>query len=112
MGLASASPQPAGERQRLSGVAGGLVDPPGREVGRPRAQRNDRRPGVHLATAELLNGAHDQRERLVSTAGEGCVGPCIPASPACVASPTLPLPSFGIQDCSSNMLVTLFNETH
>src|SRR4030095_199443 len=32
VGLASPSPQPAGERQGLSGVAGGLVDPPGREV--------------------------------------------------------------------------------
>jgi hypothetical protein len=36
-GVGLPSPQPAGERQRLSGVAGGLVDPPGREVGRPRA---------------------------------------------------------------------------
>jgi hypothetical protein len=25
-------------------VAGGLVDPPGREVGHPRAQKNERRP--------------------------------------------------------------------
>ena len=51
MGLASPSPQPAGERQCLSGVAGGLVDPPGREVGRPGAQKNERRPGVILAAA-------------------------------------------------------------
>src|SRR3989442_13943252 len=71
VGLASPSPQPAGERQGLSGVAGGLIDPPGREVGRPRAQKNDRRPDVILATTELLDGASDQRERLVSTAGEG-----------------------------------------
>jgi hypothetical protein len=36
MGLASPRSQPAGEPQGLSGVAGGLVDPPGREVGRFR----------------------------------------------------------------------------
>ena len=70
MGLACPSPQPAGERQGLPGVAGGIVDPPGREVGRRRAQNNERRPGVKLATSELLDGARDQRERLVSTAGE------------------------------------------
>jgi hypothetical protein len=35
VGLASPSPQSAGERQSLSSVAGGLVDPPGREVGHP-----------------------------------------------------------------------------
>jgi hypothetical protein len=74
VGLASSSPQPAGERQCLSGVAGGLVDPPDREVGHPRAQKNERRPGVKLATAELLDGARDQPERLVSSAGEGVGG--------------------------------------
>src|SRR6266850_5563608 len=74
MGLASPSPQPAGERQGLSGVAGGLVDPPDREAGHPRAQKNERRPAVILATAELLDGARDERERLVSTAGEGVGG--------------------------------------
>ena len=74
MGLACPSPQPAGERQRLSGVAGGLVDPPGREVGYPRALKNERRPEVMLATAELLDSARDQRERLVSAAGEGVGG--------------------------------------
>ena len=74
VGLACPRPQPAGERQCLSGVAGGLVDPPGREVGHPRAQKNERRPDVNLATAELLDGARDQRERLVSPAGEGVGG--------------------------------------
>ncbi len=74
VGLAGPSPQPAGERQGLSGVAGGLVDPPGREGGHPRAQKNERRPGVNRATAELLDGARDQRERLVSPAGEGVGG--------------------------------------
>ena len=74
VGLACPSPQPTGERQCLSGVAGGLVDPPGGEVGRPRAQKNECRPDVILATAELLDGARDQRERLVSTAGEGKCG--------------------------------------
>ena len=74
VGLAAPSPQPAGERQRLSGVAGGLVDAPGREADRPRAQKNERRPGVNLATAELLDGARNQRERLVSPAGEGVGG--------------------------------------
>ena len=37
VGFASPSPQPAGEGQGLSGVAGGLVDPLGREAGHPRA---------------------------------------------------------------------------
>ena len=74
VGLASPSPQPASERQCLSGVAPGLVDPPGREVGHPRAQKNVRRPGVNLAAAELLDGARDQGERLVSPAGEGVDG--------------------------------------
>ena len=71
MGLAAPSAQPAGERQGLSGVAGGLVDPPGREVGHPRAQKNERRPVVNLATAELFDGDRHQRERLVSPACEG-----------------------------------------
>src|SRR5260370_20508621 len=80
VGLASPSPQPAGERQCLSGVAGGLVDPPGREVACPRALKKERRPEVMLATAEILHGARDQRERLGSPAGEnqggaaGCGG--------------------------------------
>ena len=74
VGLAAPRPQPAGERQCLSGVAGGLVDLPGREGGHPRAQKNERRPGVKLATAELLDGARHQRERLVSPAGEGVGG--------------------------------------
>ena len=74
VGLACPSPQPAGERQGLSGVAGGLVDPPGREVGHPREQKNGRRPTVKLATAELVDRARDQRERLVGTAGEGVGG--------------------------------------
>src|SRR5215475_7691105 len=74
VGLACPSPQPAGERQCLSGVAGGLVDPPGREVGYPRAQKNERWPDVSLATVELLDGARDQRERLVGAAGEGVGG--------------------------------------
>src|SRR4029450_5772478 len=63
LGLAAPRPQPPGERQGLSGVAGGLVNPPGREVGHPRALKNERRPGVSLATAELLDGARDQGER-------------------------------------------------
>ena len=34
--LAGAGPEPTGERQGLSGVFSRLVDPPGREGGRPR----------------------------------------------------------------------------
>jgi hypothetical protein len=74
VGLDAPSPQPPGEPQGLSGVAGGLVDPPSCEVGFPRAQKNKRRPVVNLATAELLDGARHQRERLVSPAGEGVGG--------------------------------------
>jgi hypothetical protein len=55
-------------------VAGGLVNPPDREVSHPRAQKNERRPDVSLATVELLDGARDQRKRLVSPAGEGVCG--------------------------------------
>ena len=51
-----------------------LVNPPGREVSHPRAQKNERRPDVILATAELLDGARHQRERLVSPAGEDVGG--------------------------------------
>jgi hypothetical protein len=60
VGLACPSPQPTGQRQCLTRVAGGLVDPPGREVGHPRAHKNARRPDVILATAELLDGARDK----------------------------------------------------
>src|SRR5262249_58220519 len=74
MGLACPSAQPAGERQCLSGVAGRLVDPAGREVGRPRAQENECRQAVKRATAELLDGSCDQRECLVSPSGEGVGG--------------------------------------
>jgi hypothetical protein len=74
MGLGAPSPQPPGERQGLAGVAGGLIDPPGREVGQPRAQENETWPGVTLATAEVRDGTRDQRQRLVSPAGEGVGG--------------------------------------
>ena len=52
-------------------MGGGLVDQLGREAGHPVAQKKYRRPTVNLATTELLDGVSDQRERLVSTAGEG-----------------------------------------
>src|SRR5262249_62348281 len=74
VGLASPSPQPAAERQGLSGVAPGLVNPPGQEIDHPRAQQNVRRPGVILASAELLDGTRDQRKRLVQPASEGIGG--------------------------------------
>src|SRR5713101_4262936 len=41
-----------------------------------------------------------------------CADPCTPASPACVDRRSLPLLSFGIQDCNSKMFITLFHETH
>src|SRR5262249_38285521 len=49
VGLACPSAKPAGERQCLSRVLGGLVDPPGREVGGPRVQKDVRRQDVMLA---------------------------------------------------------------
>ncbi len=73
-GLAGPRPQPAAERQGLSGVAPGLVDPPSREGADPRAQQDERRPGVIRATAELLNGARHQRARLINPAGKGVGG--------------------------------------
>jgi hypothetical protein len=57
-----------------AGVAGGLVDAPGQETGRPRAQQDEPRSDVILATAEFLDGTPDQRERLISMAGEGVGG--------------------------------------
>src|SRR5262245_59783249 len=57
LGLASPSSQPASEGQCLSGVASGLADPSGREVGYLRAQKNERWPVVTLATAKLLDSA-------------------------------------------------------
>jgi len=72
--LAGPGPQPTGERQGLSDVARGLVDPSGREIGRSRTQKNQRRPVVKRTTVELLDGARDQRERLVSPASEGVGG--------------------------------------
>ena len=78
VGLACPCPQSAGELQRLSGVGGGLVDPPGRMAGRPRAEKNESRPDVPRTMAKLLDSARDQRACLVGTAGkrvggaEGC----------------------------------------
>ena len=74
VGLASPSPQSAAERQRLSGVAPGLVDLARREGGHPRVQQNEGRPVVKRTTTERLDGVGDQRERLVSPAGEGVDG--------------------------------------
>ena len=74
MGLASPCPKPAGEHQGLAGVEGSLVDPAGREVGHPGTQENERGPGVSLVTAERLDRARDQWERLVNPAGDGVFG--------------------------------------
>jgi hypothetical protein len=73
VGLAGPSPQPAAERQCLSGVAGGLVELPGREVSNPREEKNAHL-GDEILTTELFDGARDQRERFVSTAGKGVGG--------------------------------------
>jgi hypothetical protein len=56
-------------------VTGSLVDPPGRKVGRSRAQKNESGPGVKLAMAKLFDRLRDQRERLVNPAGESVSGP-------------------------------------
>src|SRR5262249_7541830 len=74
VGLGCPSPEPAGERECLSRVARGLIDPPGRKIDHPRAQRDEPRVVVHRATAELLDGARDQREGLVHPPGEGVCG--------------------------------------
>src|SRR5262249_26560352 len=66
--LGPSSPYPAGERQGLAGVAGGLVDPPGREAGRPRAQKDETGSDVILTTAECRDGTRDHQGRLISTA--------------------------------------------
>ncbi len=41
-----------------------------------------------------------------------CAAPCTTAWPASVATLLSPWRSFGIQDCTSEMRITLFNETH
>src|SRR5438552_6187374 len=74
VGLACPRPLAAGERQGFSAVAGGLVDPPSREVDGPRAQKNEPRVSVERTTAELLDGAGDQRDRLVGPATDGVGG--------------------------------------
>src|SRR5262249_47819256 len=68
--LTGARAQPAGERQRLPRIAGRLVDPPRPEIGRPRAEKNERRPAVSLATAKVRHGAEDERQRLAGTSGQ------------------------------------------
>src|SRR4030095_4044441 len=72
--LACPSLQLARERQCLLGVDSSLVHPPGGEVGHPRAQRDEPLRAGNLASAELLYDASNQRERFVSTAGEGIHG--------------------------------------
>src|SRR5262245_11199866 len=70
-GLASPGSKPARECEGLSGVATRLVDPPDSETGHPRIQKSKRRPPVvNRAAAELLDGACDQPERLVSPTSE------------------------------------------
>jgi len=80
VGLASPSPQPAGERQSLSGVAGGLVDPPGRESPRLRDGRTPDRTsqwpkaGYHSLRNSAPAGSrtlHRTSPRIDSRAGTG-----------------------------------------
>src|SRR5262245_42864717 len=70
MGLASPGSEPARDREGLSGVATRLVDPPDSETGHPRIQKNKCRPEVNRVAVELLDGACDQPERLVSPTSE------------------------------------------
>ncbi len=74
MYLVSSSPQSAGEGHGFSRVTGGLVDPSGRKVDNSRVKKYVRRPPVTLAGAGLLHRARDQREGLVSRAGESACG--------------------------------------
>src|SRR5262249_6779232 len=76
--LCPTSREPAAERQGLSGVAPGLVELPGREVGHPRAQRDERRSGVIPPTMDSLDGASHQREPLLRPVGKdvGCTEGC------------------------------------
>src|SRR5262249_48921523 len=69
MGLASPGSEPAREREGLSGVATRLVDPPDSETGHPRTKVRPS-PEVNRAAVELLDGACDQPERLVSPTSE------------------------------------------
>lgn len=55
MGLALSSPEPAGEHESLSRMAGGLLDPPGPEAGHSRVEKNERRLAVDTATAMIVN---------------------------------------------------------
>ena len=71
MGLASPGSEPARKREGLMGVATRLVDPADSETGHPRILKSKRRPAVvKRAVVELLDGACDQPERLVSPTSE------------------------------------------
>src|SRR5262245_33306835 len=72
--LTSPSPQTLSERECLSGVAFRIVDPPGRKVARPGAQKNERWPVVSRLTAELVDAACHQWKRIISTAREAVSG--------------------------------------
>jgi len=52
------------------------------------------------------------RSRKVKDRPARCPGLGRGALPACVATPISPGRSFGIHDCTSEMRITLFNETH
>jgi len=69
--FACASAESAGESQGLLGVAGCLVDPASPKTGKPRPQKNERRPAVNLPTTELCDGPLRQRQRLVEPTAEG-----------------------------------------
>src|SRR5262249_56158667 len=71
MGLGAVGSEAASEWEGLMGVATRLVDPPDSETGHPRIQKSKRRPAVvNRAAVELLDGACDQPERLVSPTSE------------------------------------------
>jgi hypothetical protein len=70
VGLVSTGAQPSGKLQALLGAAGCLVNSLGCKIRHTRAQKNESRPIVKLATTELLDGARNQRECLASPAVE------------------------------------------
>ena len=67
MGLPSPSPQPAGERQGLSGVAGGLVDPT-----LPVQQPTEFELFINMETAKTLGVTIPQSVLLRADRREGC----------------------------------------
>ena len=74
MGSAPPGPQAARERERVPRVSGRLVETPGLPARHAGKQRDETRPSIEGAPAEVLEGAPDERQRLIEAVGQGIGG--------------------------------------